>query len=226
MARGPGTATAKVQGLSARQYAVVALLGIIKNGATLDDALTGVLAHVESAQDRGLVRAIVSVTLRRKGQIDDALRQFLTKPLPAKSGSAGVILQAAAAQLLFMRVPAHAAIDLAVRLARADRNARHFSGLINAVLRKIATAGDELLQNQDAARLNTPDWLMQVWRKTYGAETALRIAEAHLTEPPLDLTVRTRSETERWATALGGNVLPTGTIRLSERSGRIEDLPG
>ena len=59
---------------------------------------------------------------------------------PRKSGPANFILWVGIAELLFLGVPVHAAIDQAVRSARSDRNATHFSGLVNAVLRKIATA--------------------------------------------------------------------------------------
>ncbi len=189
-------------------------------------AFANVLDDLNSQQDRGLARAIVTTALRRKGQIDEVLQHFLAKPLPSKSGNASTILEVAVVQLLFMRIPAHAAIDLAVRLACSDRNARHFSGLVNAVLRKIAMAGDDLLQSQNAARLNTPDWLMQRWCETYGDDVALRIGDAHLVEPPLDLSVKIQSDAERWAAVLAGSLLPNGTIRLQERSGRIEDLPG
>lgn len=223
-AKAPAKGLAK--GLAARLSAVAALTDILQNGANLDTALAGVLNNIDNAQDRNLVRAITTTTLRRKGQIDHALGQFLAKPLPAKSGIAGIILAAAAAQLLFMRIPPHAAIDLAVHQARQDQNARHFSGLINAVLRKVSGAEQDLAANQDAARLNTPDWLWQRWSKAYGDATARNIAEAHQTEAPLDVTVKVSAEAEHWTTALGGDLLPTGSIRITDPSGRIEQMPG
>src|SRR5438105_1214326 len=60
--------------------------------------------------------------------------------------------------------------------------------------------------------LDTPDWLMARWSKTYGAKTAHAIAEAHSHEPPLDLTVK--GDAESWAARLRGVVLPTGSVRL------------
>ena len=95
--------------------------------------------------------------------------------------------------------------------------------MLNAVLRKIASGGRSLLEGQDAPRLNTPKWLWESWAAAYGEERARAIAEAHLAEPPLDLSVR--GDGERWATELGAEILPTGTLR--RRSGGLVDaLPG
>ena len=95
--------------------------------------------------------------------------------------------------------------------------------LLNAVLRKLAAEGRQLVEGQDAPQLNTPKWLWDSWAADYGAERAREIAQAHQTEPPLDLTVM--REPERWATELGAEILPTGTLR--RRSGGLVDaLPG
>ncbi|NNE21359.1 MAG: methyltransferase domain-containing protein [Rhizobiales bacterium] len=212
--------------MAARQAAVRILDDILKDGITLDSALEAALGGLAHVQDRGLVRAIATTSLRRKGQIDNALGQFLAKPLPAKSGIAGSILVAAAAQLVFMRVPPHAAIDLAVRQARQDRNARHFSGLINAVLRKVSGTADTIAAETGAGRANTPDWLWQRWSGCFGDAVAGDIAEAHLIEPALDLSVKDGARANHWAGQLGGVVLANGSVRISGATGRIEDLPG
>ena len=97
-----------------------------------------------------------------------------------------------AAQILFLEVPDHAAVDLAVRLAREDRKALHFAGLVNAVLRRIAREGADRIAALDAPVLDTPPWLMARWIKTYGEATAHAIAAANGREPALDLTVKSR----------------------------------
>ena len=50
-----------------------------------------------------------------------------------------------AAQILFLDVPDHAAVDLSVRLVQADRRAAQYPGLINAVLRRVTREGRTLL---------------------------------------------------------------------------------
>ena len=96
-----------------------------------------------------------------------------------------------AAQILFLDVPDHAAVDLSVRLVQADRRAGRYSGLVNAVLRRVAQSGREMLAELDAAKLDAPEWLMARWTSAYGAETARAIARANAQEPALDLTVKT-----------------------------------
>ena len=174
-------------------------------------------------RDRAFARAIAATTLRRKGQLAEIVKHFIEKPLPERRGRLDAILLSAAAQLVFLKAPPHAVINLAVFQVREDAGARRFSRLANAVLRRISEQGAAIALEQDAGRLNTPDWLWQSWSKAYGAEEAARIAAQHLGEPPLDLTVK--SDAEGWARRLGGVVLPTGSVRLAAK-GRIEDLEG
>jgi 16S rRNA (cytosine967-C5)-methyltransferase len=191
----------------------------------LDQALGGHEGFLRlEPRDRAFVRNLIATTLRRLGQIDTILAACLTHELPPRGRSVMHALRLGAAQLLFLGTPAHAAVDGSVRLA--DRPAlASYKGLINAVLRRIARDGAALAQAQDAARLNTPDWLWASWEEAYGEATARALAEAHLTEPPLDFSVL--AEPERWAADLGGSVLPTGSVRRPrELGGAIEALPG
>jgi len=120
-------------------------------------------------------------------------------------------------------VPDHAAVHLAVRLARADRRAARYSGLVNAVLRRVAQHGAQRLAEIDSTALNTPDWLMTRWVQNFGADTARAIAAAHAHEPALDLTVK--GDPEQWAAVLGGRVLSTGSLRAVVH-GPVSALPG
>ena len=70
------------------------------------------------------------------------------------------------------------------------------------------------LAGQDAARLNTPDWLWQSWREAYGEARARAIAEAHLVEPPLDLSVKDRSR------GLGDAARRRATVRPTRSGAR------
>ncbi|MBT5457471.1 MAG: RsmB/NOP family class I SAM-dependent RNA methyltransferase, partial [Rhodospirillaceae bacterium] len=87
----------------------------------------------------------------------------------------------------------------------------------------LAREAPEKFAAQDAVRLNTPNWLWESWVASYGEEICRRIAAAHLTEPPLDLTVKEGADS--WAEKLGGAVLPSGTVRF-RAGGDIAALPG
>jgi 16S rRNA (cytosine967-C5)-methyltransferase len=174
-------------------------------------------------RDRRLVHAIVATALRRHGEIGAVIDRLIERPLPRRTGNLRRILEIAVAQLLFMELADHGVVSVALAQLDADRNARHFKGLANAVLRRIARERGTIGAGLDAARLNTPDWLWQRWSKHYGEASTRAIAEAHLVEPSLDLSVK--GDPASWAQRLGGIALPTGSIRLVP-SGAIEDMPG
>ncbi len=214
------------EGAAARDVAVALLSGVLDRRKPLD-LLIDPLAGNESfrrlpLRDRALARAIVGMALRRHGQIADILARLMTR-VPPKSGALMRIVEVAAAQLLFMEVPDHAAVSIAVDQVARDPNARHFKSLANAVLRRIGRERDALLAAQDGPTLNAPGWLMERWSKRYGAESAHAIAQAQQTEPALDVSVR--SEPGLWAERLGGMVLANGTVRFIAK-GPIDALPG
>jgi 16S rRNA (cytosine967-C5)-methyltransferase len=209
-------------GQPARVAALEILGAVLRKRRPLDAALDEILpgANLEP-RDAGFSRAIATETLRRFGQLDALLHAFVTKlPAPHRSGPTLEILLAGACELLFLDVPAHAAVDAANRLAARDQKAVHFKPLINATLRRIAREGRAVLAAQDAARLNTPDWLWARWCETYGEETTRAIALAHAQRPPLDILRKDRAFEIAGATALPGDVL-----RLAD-AGRIEDIAG
>jgi 16S rRNA (cytosine967-C5)-methyltransferase len=212
-------------GLAARRIAVDILDGVLRRHRPLDEQLDDRAAHPDFAalphRDRALVRALVTVVLRRLGTLRHLLGQWLK--LPADAPRVETVLLLGAAQILWLEVADHAAVDLAVRLIRADRRAARYAGLVNAVLRRVAREGAQFLAAVDTVALDTPQWLMARWVKTYGAQTARAIAVANGTEPALDLTVR--NDPEHWASALGGRVLPTGSVRAIVH-GPISQLPG
>jgi 16S rRNA (cytosine967-C5)-methyltransferase len=203
------------------------LNAILARSAQLDESFNtsvtrGALAKA-SPRDRRLCYAIIATSLRRKGQIDRRLGALLSKPLPKSSGLTPEILIAMTAQMLFMRIPAHAAVTQAVQIAKADSRAKHFAALVNAIGRKLATSppGEEIPED---ISLNTPAWLYERWRANYGADTAAEIARSHLHEAPLDLTVR--EAPAAWAERLGGRQVSGTTVRLDDWQGAIGDLPG
>jgi 16S rRNA (cytosine967-C5)-methyltransferase len=210
--------------LPAREAAVRLLTNVLGDGHAFDGAVAKEFqGSALEPRDRALARLIAATVLRRLGELEAVLNSYLEKPLPKQKGALWPILLSGAAQLLFLETPPHAAVGLAVDQVQRDRHAGRYDKLVNALLRRVAREGPATLQAKDGVALNIPSWLLQRWTKAYGAETARRIADASLTEAPLDLSVKEAPET--WAERLGGRVLPTGTVRLAA-GGRIEDLPG
>jgi len=215
----------KVPGLAARRIAADILDGVLRRRTALDEQLSGKGAHPGLAaladRDRALMRRLVATVLRRLGTLRHRLGAFLERGFPADAPRTETILLLGAAQILWLDVPDHAAVDLSVRLAQADRRAARYAGLVNAVLRRIAQSRD--VKTDDSVVRDTPDWLLARWTKTYGAEAARAIAAANGHEPALDLTVK--QDAEVWAEHLRGRVLPTGSVRTLAH-GAIALLPG
>lgn len=213
------------QGSEVRIIAPGLLRACIERKITVHDAIAGsVEAQALEARDRALLSTLLLTAFRHWGEIHAVLGKLLDRPLPRKSGPAQDILVLGVAQLLFLEMAPHAVIDLAVRSAKADRNAQHFSGLVNAVLRKVANGGTELTNGLDAPRLNTPDWLWSRWVKTYGEETAHAIASANCKRPGIDLSFK--GDSGPWIAALGGERLPNGQLRLAPGHGPVHELAG
>lgn len=215
--------TRRPQAASARATALDLLHAVLTRKRPLDEALqdhAGFFAL--DGRDRAFARLLTATTLRRLGQIDALIAGALERPLPVKARAVRDLLRLGLCQLLFLKTPAHAAVATAVDLAQKRGHGPH-KALINAVLRRLAREGEALIEAQDAARLNTPDWLWESWSAAYGEAACRAIAEAHLSEPPLDFSVK--ADGDKWAWALGAVVLPTGTLRRPG-GGRIEELPG
>jgi 16S rRNA (cytosine967-C5)-methyltransferase len=212
-------------GYGARRAAIAILSDVLRMKRPLDAAVSDALAAADlPPRDAGFARAIATTSLRRFGQLEALIRQFVPKsPSPHKAGPTLEILLAGACELLFLGVAPHAAVDGANRLAQSDAKAVHFKALINAVLRRVAKEGEIAIAAQDAAALNTPDWLWPRWIAHYGEEVARAIAQAHLPVPPLDLTLK--SPDDPYTDLPGAERLAPGRLRLKD-AGRIEELAG
>ncbi len=214
-------------GLAPRRIATDILDGVLRRHRPLDEQLDGRAAHLGlnalSDRDRALARKLVATTLRRLGTLRQLIGAALDRGLPQDAPRIETVLLIGAAQILWLEVPDHAAVDLAVRLAQSDRRASRYAGLVNAVLRRIARDRAVPRADRDASGLDTPNWLIARWTATYGAATARAIAEIHTHEPPLDLTVK--SDPDGWAARLRGRVVATGTVR-TVAPGPVPMLPG
>jgi 16S rRNA (cytosine967-C5)-methyltransferase len=211
-------------GFAVRLIAADILDGVLRRHRALDEILeaTSELATLPE-RDRALTRALVAAVLRRLGTLRYLVDVFLDRGLPAQAPRVETALLLGAAQILFLKVPDHAAVDLSVRLAQTDRRAAGFASLVNAVLRRVTREGAARLAAIDSAAVDAPDWLLARWIAVYGEATARAIAAANRTEPALDLTAK--SDPELWAEKLGGRVLPTQSLRLIAH-GAVSGLPG
>lgn len=180
----------------ARAAAYAALLRIDHDGAyanLLVPALVGELAE----RERPLATELAYGTTRMRRALDFAVDRFLLRPPPPELRT---LLRLGTFQVLFTRVPAHAAVAETVELAPP-----RLRGVTNAVLRRLSAAGEPDWPD-DATRLSYPDWLVARLIHELGRSDALA-ALARMNEPP-PVSVRadgyTQDVSSQWVAALVG----------------------
>jgi 16S rRNA (cytosine967-C5)-methyltransferase len=135
-------------------------------------------------RDAAFATQLAYGTLRAQGTLDAVLTGLVSRPLEELDPRVLDLLRLGAYQLIDLRVPSHAAVDTTVDLTRGIVGAGA-SGLVNAVLRKVATGGDReqwltALGGDAAERLalatNHPRWIVDAWRAALGGEDELEAA--------------------------------------------------
>jgi 16S rRNA (cytosine967-C5)-methyltransferase len=159
------------------------VLGATENGAFADSVLGRRLEEAGLCDaDRGLATLLVYGTLARQSTLDHTLTTLIDRRLADLDLPVRLLLRLALFQIAFLdRVPAYAAVDSAVTLAR--RHAPKAGGFINAVLRRAAREGlAEPPAAPPAARLavetSHPLWLVEMWLHELGETEACALLQA------------------------------------------------
>lgn len=167
-------------------FEILTLVGAGKGHS--DELLHSARTEALSPEDRNLATTLVMGVLRWQIALDARIRQLLERPEQRLAEPVTIALRMGAFQLLHLdRVPAHAALSESVELCRAAGQS-HATGMVNAVLRKIAAAQEPGKRIHEsvaafAERLAHPQWLVERWVANYGREAALAICEADQHEP-------------------------------------------
>ncbi len=172
--------------ISAARRAAFAILEAVEKGRShADDLLRGREVAALSLLDRNLSTALVLGTLRWQIDLDRRIRPLLKHPNAKLDSEVLIVLRLGAFQLLHMdRIPAHAAIDESVELAKHSGH-RFASGMVNAVLRKLAASPAAPAAD---FRQAWPAWMVERWTAAYGEETACALCRNGQSQPVL--TVR------------------------------------
>ena len=148
---------------TARGIAVDALIRI-EEGAFANLVLPELLARSDlPSRDRAFATELVYGTTRMRRACDWLVERFVDRPLEPVVRA---VLRLGAYQLVFLRTSPHAAVS-----AMVDEAPRRARGLVNAVLRKVAT--DPAPRWPDpATRLSYPDWVIRRLATDLGVERA------------------------------------------------------
>ena len=203
-----------------RRIAANMVAGITR-GKTLDE-MRDRLDALDGA-DRNLADAIVQTSLRHYGEIKIHLAAHMKRALPVRPHIAHALLTIGAAQILYMNIPAHAAIHETV--AATGRREQPFRGLINAVLRKLAAAKEENDLAATQAADNLPDWMRARFEAAYGADGLAAICACHQESPALDVGFKNAGKAADWAAKNDALVMTPTHVRRAQ-SGAVTKLEG
>jgi len=180
--------------------------------------------EITDSRDRALANKLVTVSLRRHGQISQILISVLEKGMPKRAGLFEAALRIGVAQLLFLPdMGEHSAIHLAVEVIKKDRRAGRFAKLANGALRNVQRGFS--VDDLDPKDL-VPAWVLARWEKHYGADVALKMIEALLAPVPLDLTGKPTEDQSVLFEKMGAVKNLGQSYRLEDREMAVEELPG
>ncbi|MCA1726665.1 MAG: 16S rRNA (cytosine(967)-C(5))-methyltransferase RsmB, partial [Actinobacteria bacterium] len=189
---------------AARELALRVLRRVLEQGAYSNLALSGELTRSKLPRaDRELASELVRGTLRRKVTLDWYLSQVLDRPIGRVETSALAVLELGAYQLLFMRIPPHAAVGETVSLA--PERAR---GFVNAVLRRLSRRTPELPDGRGeedvAVRTGLAPWAVGELRRLVPAGELEPAAAGLASRAPLSLRAnRCRTTADELEATLG-----------------------
>jgi 16S rRNA (cytosine967-C5)-methyltransferase len=184
-------------------------------------------------RDAAFTTQLAYGALRAQGTLDAVLSRLVDRPLGELDSRVLDLLRLGAYQLLDLRVPAHAAVTTTVDLTRAIVGAGA-SGLVNAVLRKVAAGGDRAAwlttlgaTGDDALALATdhPAWIVRAWRDALGGDDELPAAlRADDAAPAVHLVARRLPRDELVAES-GGEPGPWSPYAVRMHGGDPGRLP-
>ena len=213
----------------ARKAAFQVLLVIEQGHSHADDLLRSSAVDALSAPDRHLATALVLGVVRWQIRLDHELQALLKRPDAKLDAQILIALRMGAFQILHMdRIPARAAIDESVELAKQAGH-RFASGMVNAVLRKLAGVPQAEFSEGNGQQLALaeahPAWMVERWAALFGMDAARAICRYDQRQPTLVLRIA-GSEAEL---SEAGVVVEPGGLLTAARvvvSGEVRALDG
>ncbi|WP_235962502.1 RsmB/NOP family class I SAM-dependent RNA methyltransferase [Jannaschia marina] len=195
------------ESLATRLGALRLLAHVLRDGRMLTDGASG----LEGAAAARALR-LAGLTLRHMGRADALLKATLERAPAARVRD---ILRLALVEIFEDGAAPHGVVNDAVALARMSPRSVKQSGLVNAVLRRLA---EDRAAWEALPPPALPAWLRAPVKAAFGPERLAAIEAAHLAGAPLDLTPQRPTEIP------GAEQLPTGSLRLA--GGQVSTLPG
>lgn len=218
--------------MNLRRLAAQTLTSVIHNGQSLTAALDHPVAGLANPKDKALVQAIVYGVIRHYYELDDQLRQLVSKPLKSKDGDIECLILAGIFQLQYMRIKPHAAVAETVA---ATKHKPWAKSLVNAVLRQYQRDADSMQQLSEKTtrqHLNHPEWIKTCIQQQW-PEQATSLMTANNLAAPMTLRVnRLRANREEYSQQLLALGLSHQECQFSpfgitlNQAVNVDELPG
>jgi 16S rRNA (cytosine967-C5)-methyltransferase len=201
--------------LQARRTTIYLLDQVLGEGRLLAECFAAGALEKLQPQDRARTQRLALEVLRSLERADRILQKHLKKKPPLTVMNA---LRLGTVELCSGGA-AHGVVNAMVTIVSKHRRHGQLKGMVNAVLRKVADQGPAEWAKLRIPRL--PNWLRKPLVQAWAAEAVLGMEAAHFAGAPLDITAKPGAD----LSALGGELLPTGSRRLSD-AGQVSALPG
>jgi len=179
--------------MNVRAIAAKVLNQVVEKGQSLSQALPAIQQDL-SPKDKALVQMLCYGVLRTLPRLDFFCRSLMKKPLTGKQRDLHFLILVGIYQLLYTRIPSHAAVGETVNGAKALKKPA-LKGMVNGVLRSFLREQQILIEQADlqpALLYCHPSWLVKRLQTAYGDQKAAQIMTDNNQQAPMWLRVNAR----------------------------------
>ena len=171
-------------------------------------------------RDKAFVRYLVLNTLRRNGQVDKVINNFVKIPIKKKNFYILNLLRLSICQILFLDIKEYSIVNTAVETSKKYK----FDKFVNGLLRNTCRNKDEILQNLDHTT-NIPNWIKDDIIQNLGRETLEKISKTVVNEPSLNIKIKSKFlKKKNWEKVLNGKFI-LDDLLVTANDGLIEKKP-
>ena len=173
-----------------------------------------------NGRDKAFVRYLVLNTLRRNGQVDKVINDFVKTPIKKKYFFILNLLRLSICQILFLDIKEYSTVNTAVEISKNYK----FDKFVNGLLRNICRNKDKILQDLEH-KTNIPAWIKNDIIQQLGKETLEKISKTIVNEPNLNIKIKTNClKKKNWEKVLNGKFLLDDLLK-TPNDGLIEKKP-
>ena len=188
--------------INLRSLAAQAIEQVVEKGQSLSNVLPPLQQKV-SDKDKALLQELCFGVLRTLSQLEWLISKLMARPMTGKQRTVHFLIMVGLYQLLYTRIPPHAALAETVEGAVAIKRPQ-LKGLINGVLRQFQRQQEALLAEfaEHENRYLHPKWLLKRLQQAWPQQWQ-EIVEANNQRPPMWLRVnRNHHSRDEWLALL------------------------